>query len=174
MILMNKFIKVIPLFQLWWGLSIGGASPAYLRRVGKIRLNLWKFLLFLSGNITRIANAVQSLCLVGSLWLLWFPNLLCFHKHSRFKLGTFGEWVTHWVASILDRESEGWLPEGENTLCFKSNAAAAAAASWTTKLENLHPCTLTELRDTGCFLGPRGPLGTPSFVRKSVRHAPKI
>ena len=130
---MNKFIKVIPLFQLWWGLSIGGASPAYLRRVGKIRLNLWKFLLFLSENITRIANAVQSLCLVGSLWLHWFPNLLCFHKHSRFKLGTFGEWVTHWVASMLDRESEGWLPEGENTLCFKSNAAAAAAASWTTQ-----------------------------------------
>ena len=26
------------------------------------------------------------------------------------------------------RESKGWLPEGENTLCFKSNNAPAAAA----------------------------------------------
>ena len=27
------------------------------------------------------------------------------------------------------RESKGWLPEGENTLCFKSNAAPADAAA---------------------------------------------
>ena len=27
------------------------------------------------------------------------------------------------------RESKGWLPEGENTLCFKSNNPAAAAES---------------------------------------------
>ena len=75
-------INIFPIFQLWWGLSIGGACPADLWWVRKFVFHFWKF------------------------FACFLPD----------------DYITRNF-----RESKGWLPEGENTLCFKSNAAPADA-----------------------------------------------